>query len=31
MLIHDSMTGESSQTAEHCAKYGFLPSPECWK
>jgi hypothetical protein len=25
------MTGESSQIAEYCAKYGFLASPECWK
>lgn len=31
MLVHDLMTGESSQTAEYCAKYGFLASPECWK
>ena len=30
MLIHDSLTGESSQTAEYCAKYGFLASPDCW-
>jgi hypothetical protein len=31
MLVHDLMTGESSETAEYCAKYGFLASPECWK
>ncbi|HEX6672443.1 MAG TPA: hypothetical protein VFC05_06720 [Nitrososphaeraceae archaeon] len=30
MLIHDSLTGVSSQTAEYCAKYGFLASPDCW-
>ena len=30
MLIHDSLTGASSQTAEYCAKYGFLASPDCW-
>ena len=30
MLIHDSLTGESSQTGEYCAKYGFLASPDCW-
>jgi hypothetical protein len=30
MLVHDSLTGESSQTAEYCAKYGFLASPDCW-
>jgi hypothetical protein len=30
MLIHDTLTGASSQTAEYCAKYGFLASPECW-
>jgi hypothetical protein len=30
MLIHDVMTGESSTTAEYCAKYGFLASPACW-
>lgn len=29
MLIHDSLTGVSSQTAEYCAKYGFLASPDC--
>jgi hypothetical protein len=31
MAVHDTMTGESSNTAEYCAKYGFLASPECWK
>jgi hypothetical protein len=30
MLIHDPITGVSSQTAEYCAKYGFLASPGCW-
>jgi hypothetical protein len=30
MLFHDLMTGESSKTAEYCAKYGFLASPDCW-
>jgi hypothetical protein len=30
MLIHDLLTGESSTTAEYCAKYGFLASPGCW-
>ena len=28
MTIHDIMTGESSNTLEYCAKYGFLASPE---
>ena len=30
MLIQDTLTGASSQTAEYCAKYGFLASPDCW-
>jgi hypothetical protein len=30
MLVHDLMTGESSNTAEYCAKYGFLASLDCW-
>ena len=30
MLIHDTLTGPSSQTAEYCAKYSFLASPDCW-
>ena len=30
MTVHDVMTGESSNTAEYCAKYGFLASPDCW-
>jgi RsiW-degrading membrane proteinase PrsW (M82 family) len=30
MVIHDAMTGVSSTTAEYCAKYGFLASPDCW-
>ena len=29
MLVHDSLTGASSQTAEYCAKYSFLASPDC--
>jgi hypothetical protein len=31
MTVHDLLTGESSNTAEYCAKYGFLASPACWK
>jgi hypothetical protein len=31
ITVHDLMTGESSNTAEYCAKYGFLASPDCWK
>jgi hypothetical protein len=30
MLVHDSVTGLSSQTTEYCAKYGLLASPDCW-
>jgi hypothetical protein len=30
MTVHDIMTSESSTTAEYCAKYGFLASPDCW-
>jgi hypothetical protein len=30
MTVHDTMTGQSSQTAEYCSKYGFLSSPSCW-
>jgi hypothetical protein len=30
MIVHDIMTGESSNTVEYCAKYGFLASPDCW-
>jgi hypothetical protein len=30
LVVHDIMTGESSVTAEYCAKYGFLASPDCW-
>ena len=30
MLVHDYLTGVSSQTAEYCVKYGFLASPDCW-
>ena len=30
ILVHDTLTGESSITTEYCAKYGFLASPDCW-
>jgi hypothetical protein len=30
IVVHDMLTGESSATAEYCAKYGFLASPDCW-
>ena len=30
IIVHDIMTGESSNIAEYCAKYGFLASPDCW-
>ena len=30
ILVHDMLTGASSQTFEYCTKYGFLASPECW-
>ena len=30
MTVHDLITGESSNTAEYCAKYGLLASPGCW-
>ncbi|HEX7257456.1 MAG TPA: hypothetical protein VF242_05290 [Nitrososphaeraceae archaeon] len=30
IIVHDTMTGISSNTAEYCAKYGFLVSPGCW-
>ena len=30
MVFHDLMTGESFTTAEYCAKYAFLASPDCW-
>jgi hypothetical protein len=30
MVIHDTITGESSNTEEYCAKYGFFASPGCW-
>jgi len=29
MTVHDLMTSESSNTAEYCAKYGLLASPDC--
>jgi hypothetical protein len=30
IVVHDAMTGVSSQTTAYCAKYGFLASPDCW-
>ncbi|HET7642213.1 MAG TPA: hypothetical protein VFK40_01790 [Nitrososphaeraceae archaeon] len=30
ILVLESATATSSQTAEYCAKYGFLASPGCW-
>jgi hypothetical protein len=30
LVAHDMLTGESSATAEYCAKYGFIASPGCW-
>ena len=30
MTVHDTITGESSNTAEYCAKYGFFALPGCW-
>jgi hypothetical protein len=30
ITVHDLMTGESSNTAEYCAKYGLFASPDCW-
>lgn len=30
MTVYDIMTGESSNTAEYCTKYGFLASQDCW-
>ena len=31
ITVHDLMTGASSQTsAEYCAKYSVLSSPDCW-
>jgi hypothetical protein len=29
ILVHDTLTGVSSTTAEYCAKYGLLASPDC--
>ena len=30
-IVFDASTGASSETtAEYCAKYGFLASPDCW-
>jgi hypothetical protein len=30
MVVHDTMTGQSSTTVEYCSKYGILASPACW-
>jgi len=31
MVVHDLMTGASSETsAEYCANYSVLASPDCW-
>jgi hypothetical protein len=30
IVVHDTLKGESSATAEYCTKYGFLASPDCW-
>ena len=31
IIVHDAMTGASSETsAEYCAKYSVLASPDCW-
>jgi hypothetical protein len=30
IVVNDMLTGELSATAEYCAKYGFLASPDCW-
>jgi hypothetical protein len=31
IVVYDALTGAFSQTsAEYCAKYGFLASPDCW-
>jgi hypothetical protein len=31
IVVYDALTGASSETtAEYCAKYGFLASPNCW-
>jgi len=30
IVVHDIITGSSSQTVEYCAKYGILASPDCW-
>jgi hypothetical protein len=30
LTVHDIMTGESSNTAEYCTKYGIFASPDCW-
>ena len=30
ILVLETAIGTYSQTAEYCAKYGFLASPGCW-
>ena len=30
IVVHDSLTGTSSTTAEYCTKYSYLISPGCW-
>jgi hypothetical protein len=30
LVVHDTLTGQSSTTAEYCTKYGVLASPACW-
>ena len=31
IVVYDALTGASAQTtAEYCANYGFLASPDCW-
>ena len=30
LVVHNTLTGESSTSKEYCAKYGFLASPDCW-
>jgi hypothetical protein len=31
IVVYDALTGASSETtAEYCAKFRFLASPDCW-
>ncbi|HEX6671045.1 MAG TPA: hypothetical protein VFC05_14695 [Nitrososphaeraceae archaeon] len=30
ILVQETLTGDSSVTAEYCDKYGFLASRDCW-